>query len=498
MFLNLSYKIDYLNTLLTILYILVLLYITFRINKRYIPELHNFILPGLFLVKLGFAGLFVYIYTYYYGDGILIEDAGDYMHDSKILHDVFSQSPRDFFQLFFNLNKNPEFVESYLGETTKWLGGEHLLFNDTRNILRVNTLFHFLSNGTVFIHFIFFSFLSLLGSFELFQWLKKKTTLAPILLIALITLVPTLAFWTSSIIKEPLLLFGLSVFYRGLFDDISLRKKGVRMVIGGLFVLAFKPYVFFCLVIGLVYYLIYLRTKKPWFSLLIFTGLSLVLFFSFSNKITHLVTNKQADFMNVANGGLYISPDDSHLYYIELENMEHFQISEKEDSAFLLSPVDAFYMKANEKYERFPIQLNEVGQAFEVYLILGGANSKLELTYINNNTVQLIKNIPQALFNTFIEPLPKKGGSIMQLVSFFINILFLLALTSLMFYRKTLNKKEIGITLMLSLFILSLSITIGLVSTVSGAIVRYMLPVQLSIICIFALLFSKEKSTREK
>lgn len=450
-------------------------------------------LPGLFLIKLGFAALYVYIYTYYYGDGVLIEDAGDYIHDSKILHDVFYQSPRDFFQLFFNLNKNPEFVESYLGETTKWLGGEHLLFNDTRNILRINTLFHFLSNGVVFIHFILFSFLSLLGSFELFQWLKKKTTLAPLFLIALITLIPTVAFWTSSIIKEPLLIVGLSVFFRGVFDELSTKKRIPRILIGGLFILGFKPYVFLCVLIALIYYLIYLKTKKPWLSLLLFSGTFLVLFFSFSSKITHVVTNKQADFMNVANGGLYISPDENHLYYIEVENMDHFMLSEQEDSAFLRAPVDAFYMKANEKHERFPIRLEEVGQVFEVYLILGGANSKLELTYINFSTVQLIKNIPQALFNTFVEPLPKKGGSIMQLASFFINILFLLAMISLVFYRKKINTKERGVVIMLCIFILSLSITIGLVSTVSGAIVRYMLPVQLSMICVFALLFSKNK-----
>src|SRR5690554_7588790 len=88
------------------------------------PRINKMTLSLLFLVKFAYALFFLYVYTYYYGGGELTADAGMFFKESKILHDVFAQSPGDFFQFLFGLNDDPEFINKYLDNTTHWNGGQ--------------------------------------------------------------------------------------------------------------------------------------------------------------------------------------------------------------------------------------------------------------------------------------------------------------------------------------------------------------------------------------
>lgn len=481
--------------MIIIFYIVALLTVFYWINKKYTFELPKFTLSGLFAVKIAYAFFFLYVYTYHYGGGELTADAGVFFKESQVLYSVFQQSPYDFFQFLFGLNDDIAFIDKYLSSTMHWNGGERFLPNDSRHVIRVNALMMFISNGEVIVHFLLFSFASFMGGIDLYQWLKKKSKLPPILLISILTLAPSLAFWSSSIIKEPLMILGLCIFLRGVFDAISMPRKAWRIILGGILTIAFKPYVFICLLLVIIYYFTFGKWfKRQWLAILCFGGLGIAIFLltGYSKKFAYVISNQQEDFINLRDGGLYLHGDEEHYYYIYYSNRSHFEIKNKE--ATLLEPVGAYYMKKNENFERFPIQLKEVGKTYPIYLQLAETGSKVEVTLIRDNFWQMLLNIPEAIFNSFFQPIPNKKSTWLQYPAFFENILFAIAmaLTFIVYPRKR-SQKENRLIATLLLFAAFIAMIVGWTTPVSGAIVRYIIPAHVALLIVIGIAFDYDK-----
>ncbi|PKR81721.1 hypothetical protein CW751_04120 [Brumimicrobium salinarum] len=483
------WKGDVLGIPLIIVYILLLLGFSYWLNKKYIPELSNLSLPVLFLCKFCFALFFLYVYTYHYGGGELTADAGMFFRESKLLYEVFNESPHAFFQFLFGLNNDIDFINQYLQETTHWNGGDRFLPNDSRHVIRVNALIHFISTGQVVIHFLILSFFSFLGGFDLFQWLKKKSTIPPLGLLVMLTLAPSLAFWGSSIIKEPLMILGTCILIRGVFDEISIKNRVWRIVLGLILTFAFKPYVVICLLMALIYY--YLLSpffKRQWLAMLFFAGLGIgtLIVTNYSDKMAYVIANQQEDFINLRDGGLYLYGDNDHIYYIYYAHRKYFSF--ENDSATLKEPVDAFYMEKNENFKRYPIKLIDVGKSYPVYLSLAETGSSVDVTLIEDSFGQLLLNIPEALFNSFLQPIPNKKSTWLQFSAFFENILYLImAVFTFFIFPRNSSKKENRIIASMSLFALFIAMIVGWTTPVSGAIVRYIVPAHIGILIIFAL-----------
>ena len=98
-----------------------------------------------FSLKFGAGLIFLFIYTKYYGHGSLSADAGDFMSESKVLNDVFKQSPSDYFKLLFGWGDQSELIANYLSETKHWDAGAQSLLNDNRFLLKIHSLIHFFS-----------------------------------------------------------------------------------------------------------------------------------------------------------------------------------------------------------------------------------------------------------------------------------------------------------------------------------------------------------------
>ncbi|WP_123776125.1 hypothetical protein [Brumimicrobium aurantiacum] len=476
-------------------YTLLFLWLTYSINKKHILDLPVYTLPGLFLVKIGFALFFLYVYTYHYGGGELTADAGMFFNESRILHDVFYASPKAFFQFLFGLNNDPELINKYLEATSHWNGGDRFLPNDSRHILRINALLYFISNGEVFIHFLFFSFASFMGGVDVFQWLKKKSNIPQWILLVALTLAPSLAFWSSSIIKEPLMIFGLFILIRALFDNLSPSRRLWRIIIGLLLTVSIKPYALICLLAALIYHFIFSRLfKNLWLSLSFYLalGISILAVSGYGDKIAYIIANQQEDFINLRDGGLYLNGDDKHYYYIYHSNRDHFEF--KNNTATLIEPVGAYYMKKNENFERFPMQLNEVGKTYSIYLSLAKTGSKVDVTLIKDDYWQMIKNIPEAIYNSFVQPIPNRKSTWLQYPAFIENILFIiLFIMSFVIYPRSLNQSDKRILITLSLFGAFVAMIVGWTTPVSGAIVRYIIPAHIAILILLAMKLDYKK-----
>ena len=134
------------------------------------------------------------------------------MYESEILHNVFKDSPINYFKFLFGL-ENREMIHHYLSATHHWDAGFGTLINDSQNVIRVHSLIHFFSFGYVTIHIMVVAFFSLLASKFLFRTFRDYIQLPGNLLFWIFVLTPSILFWTSGILKEPFMFFDQPWFH---------------------------------------------------------------------------------------------------------------------------------------------------------------------------------------------------------------------------------------------------------------------------------------------
>ena len=205
----------------------IFLFLLFILLFRYVPQLrveglNNWTQSLGFVVKMGAGFYFLYVYTTIYGNGALSADAGAFMEESLILHDVFWTSPFDYIKLLIGWDSNDILMFKYLSETSHWDPGSQAILSDNRNILRVHSLIHFISFNRVNIHLLIMCSISLVGVKQLYLAIKDHTRIKNFYVYLILLVFPSVLFWTSSILKEPLMFLGLALFVRGVLQLVLL------------------------------------------------------------------------------------------------------------------------------------------------------------------------------------------------------------------------------------------------------------------------------------
>ena len=485
--------------LLTI-YFLVFLFLTYRIGRAYFSDVSSLAIPVIFVIRCGLALFFLYVYTYHYGGGELTADAGRFFTEAQQMKAVFHQNSSDFFQLMFGIENNNELAAQYLDKGHHWFADYNFTPMDSRNVVRANTLLLFLSNGEILIHFLFFTFIALLGVLDISHWLIKQLSLPKKWIVIIACLIPGVAFWSSSILKEPLLLFGFSIVLRAVFDNsLAFRHASLRYTIGIPLMLLFKPYVLMIL----APFILYKWVVAPWFKttfwkgVIIYAGASFIflLISGLGSLFVNSISTQQLKFINIKQGGLYLKAPDAAHYYVLYENSNHFIIDN--NTATLAKPTKALKVKNNQDRQHNTVQLENIGQEYPVIAFLTVPGSGIDITPIFGSSTTMITMIPEVLFNTLIRPLPSDKGSWLKYLAFAENILVAICvLLSFIFFRRTLNLEEKIIVFCLLGFSLSLFLIVGWTTPVLGASVRYKVPALLTLIMATLFILDWEKIKR--
>lgn len=482
------------------------LFVLFTLMFRFIPQLR---IEGLnpwsqsigYGVKIAAGFSFLYIYTKFYGNGALSADAGAFMKESLILNNVFWESPLDYFKLIIGWDSNDHLMYQYLSETNHWDPGAQAILSDNRNILRVHSLIHFFSRNMVSIHVLVMSVISLIGIKQFYLAAKDHSEIPPKYLYAILLLFPSVLFWTSSILKEPLMFLGLGLFARGIMQISLSRKKKIGLVSGGtLLLLAFKPYILFCILPAVLFYFIYILIPK-WKVLISFAVLLIIgVIGAFAlpnqrNKFVHTLSWKQYDFKNVGKGGIH-ALGDSCFYYFDQDQLSELII--EGDSVSIDKEITAKVIYPGSIDDPTPIRLYPTGQKWYIYFENDRSDGFIETTKINDSFIRLIKNIPEALFNSLLRPHIGDPGSWLKYPAMIEVLVLFLFLGYTLFYRRQLNEREVGIVWSLLLFAILLALMIGWVTPVLGAIVRYRIPSFIALLYIGLMLYrNRSKSLQQ-
>lgn len=316
-------------------------------------------------------------------------------------------------------------------------------------------------------------------------------------LFLLLLLFPSVLFWTSGILKEPILFLGLGLLARSILGNDNSRKRIILGGIGILLIIGFKPYIIVALLPALIFYGIYRIMPKykiiAAISILFIAVSSSILFFpKMRDRVTHVLSMKQYDFKNVAKGGLHaLNMSDSSFYYFETEQFEFLMI--EEDSVRIKKELDAVILRQGSLDFPQKVHLKPSNDKWPIYFINKKSDGYIELTMIKGSFSQLIKNIPEALINSLFRPFFNDPGGRLKYPALFETLLLFLFLLYAALKRRKISGNDKALILSIVLFVLTLSLIIGWVTPVLGAIVRYRFPAYLGILIIAIFIINPSK-----
>lgn len=450
--------------------------------------------------KMLLSCLFIYIYTHYYGSGTLTADPEAFMRESQLLRSVADTSFADYLRFLVGM-ESPEMVTRYLSETMHWSSGDLTLINDSKNVIRVNSLLLFISGGSVYFHAFFLSLFSLLGFREVYLTFRTQVQLPSRLFWWLLILMPSLIFWTGSMLKEPLLLVGLCLVIRAWLGKLTVVQRSWRWVLGILLMLAFKPYVIICLIPAFIVYYMgkwFFRSRAIW-SVLVFLGfmsLLLALFPQQREKTVHYLTRKQFDFINIGQGGLHAYAD-TCFFYFRPDQFHLLRIRTTDSFVWLKEPAKAKQVMFGRAHPFKDVWLQPNDQRWIIYFQSRGCASHVEVTPINNSFRQLLLSIPEAFSNAAFRPFfGDPGGWLKYFAIAETLVLFVCVAYCFRFWKRT-DRNTRLIVVSLLVFAVVLLLLIGWVTPVLGAIVRYRIPAYFALLVAGLLLYKKKETKHE-
>jgi hypothetical protein len=278
------------------------------------------------------------------------------------------------------------------------------------SMVRINALIRLISFGSHPVHFIVFSFLSFIGCYHLFKFFERETIVHEYLLILVIFLMPGILFWTSGAHKEAIVIFLTGVIFNKISEIIHNNDSIGKWILVLAFIAILGFIRFYTMTVMLPGLIaFYVSGKTRVNPLLIFSGLY----------------------------GLFI--------------------------------ISAVIFDINSDGFRFAEEITIRQNSF----IRSHGDTSFPLQEVSNSWTNIIKLIPQALFNPLVRPLPGTCHNLLcqlacaESIIYIVIFLFLLVRIKgqeLLYNRTVLLCISVG---------LCLTLLIGLIVNNSGAIVRY-------------------------
>lgn len=469
-----------------LLFFIYLFVLGFLLRKYRFFRTENFRGFGIYLVLLIKMGLAILLYQ---NPLESFKDSQIYLNDSRVLSNLFWQSPSDFFSVFFHLSDAQNLDLKFMQNTNYWSHDTAGFLSEKRNVIRINALFQLLSFQNPYVVFLWNAVVSILGLNLFYSALRRICNDPNDLLFLLIFLLPSTLLWTSNIMKESYMLLGLGLLFYGILNSGSIKKRLLYLTSGLLLILLFRQFIALGFALGL---LIYIALSLPTFKsrligLFALGTIGAFLTVALLHEITASISRKQRDFIELATGGIVLKDGD---LYCRIESPEqgHLEIIQGKDKnvyAKILKKIvaNAYYEHSKAK----TLFLEPSDKLWYVWVYQKPSGSRIDVTPIDNDPIQLLKNIPEALINTFLRPWPKDPP---QSITKWYFILENYLLWGLLIIGWTKSKSSLykNVLVIFAASCLIIGLFIGWTTPVIGAIVRYKLPIVLSFIAMSWLL----------
>lgn len=403
------------HSLLVAAWIIIFLILIRRWKFLHLPGVPIRWLQLAFLLRFigGIAIWLVYTYHYTYRD---TSDAFRYFDDAMLIYGCLPEEPLHYFKFIFGFGLDDPALTPVLEQFRGWHSSyTYGLANDNPTVIRINAVIALFSFGYYHVHTAFMAFFSMIGLVGIIKFFKPQEGKFQKWIFLSVMIFPTVLFWGSGVLKEPLLIAGLGLFLVFLQKTADKKYWAFAVLLPLLyFVLHIKPYAGLTLIPGVICYwiLVYSQAKFTWLKVaLVHLSLFLIALHATpvfkAGDLLYILQKKQQDFYNVAR---------------EYDAGSVIQIPKPESS------------------------------------------------------IDLITQAPGALFRAYLRPHLLEAKSVFYLANALENIIIAILFIALIigFYQMGKNPKPewvLGLS-----FIVLLGVLIGEIVPVLGAVVRYKLP----------------------
>lgn len=207
------------------------------------------------------------------------------------------------------------------------------------------------------------------------------------------------------------------------------------------------------------------------------------------------VSYKQQDLINVAKGGVFFV-NDSAFCAFDYEDFDHFNYRAEAKKISVNTRTKGEYKLFGERTFR-PFTVEPDSTEYDVYLVMPPSETYVDVTPIQHQPTQLLKNTPLAIFNVILRPLPSDNGKFFKCLLFIENLALLGFLILVLFQQRKLVAGERRWLFFVSISAILLILIIGWTTPIIGAVIRYkMAPQLLLILAAFILWRPSIKSTQ--
>ncbi len=458
-----------------------------------------FVCLFLFKLLIGVGLIFFYQSNYNQRE---TSDVFKYFDDSKKLNEIAYISPSSYLKLLVSDDTGDIKAKNHLDLLKNWKNKteEHIkftknkgndLFNSQRTIIRLNSLFHFVSFNNIYIHTLFMCLIGFIGQVLLFKSFIVFNKDRRFELLIAIFLVPSIAIWSSGLLKESIIFFALGLFVYNFLNRNSL--VNILLVLLSLLLLVFSKFYIalilcFALFLYFTSYLLY-KNKLSAIGLLLFSAIVLILF---NNKAFETIASKMNNESNIGRGGYFLSDN------INSKNDIYIDYNDFNNAYPGLNLNDSIVLKKGIKYYTYndgkinlssPLINNNENRSYYLLLFYYPAGSFIDLPELDASFKSFLMFFPYALKNAFLEPLCFSNNSKLYLLFFIENIMVLLVLAlGFLFLDYSKNKKVILFNLS---FAFALLLLIGYTTPIIGNIVRYKAPAITFLLITIALFYNR-------
>lgn len=414
------------------------------------------------------------------------------LHDAKVMYSALPEHPMDFIKMIFGMHSEFDtdpLYEPYFDKIEKWgradVTGDFFL-NDNRTPIRVNAIIMLFSFGNYAVHAFVMLAISFIGQFAFYKTFKHYFAKKEIILAIILFLTPSILFWTSGVLKEPIAICLLGLFtysFFKLFVHYQIQTKYIFLFVVSCFLfLIIKPYILVLLIVPLTLFALVKSYKIKRVFLFYITSLVLiygtgivVLKYVFRKDVLNTIVVRQNDFVSLSKGGWFFIRGDKYVR-LEYKDSTHFKLVDREKALFQLDRHSAFmYWNTHNLRDTIYETNNKDTSYFDLRAVCAPAGSAIFVDRLQYNVESFAKLIPQSFYNVLCKPFFYDSKSVLELMASFENLCFLLFFVLCFIFKDKLivdkNLLYCCIAIVISSFIL-----IGITTTVIGAVVRYKIP----------------------
>lgn len=404
------------NIISAVCWVTILSVVAIRTNIFGKDTLQRRIFTGLWLLKI-LVGVGVWaIYTFYYTDRTT-SDIYRFFADSTVIYNTLFTAPGHYFRLILDGGETPDLLP-YLDAMNNWYKSfDEGFVNENRTLIRFNALLMPFTAGSYFGNMVIVCFLGVWGQAFLYRQVLPLVAVSPIFLFVLANLWPSQLFWTSALMKEPLVMASLA-FCVGM----AVKYK--------------KEHEWKWLVYALVFFVAVLYSK-------FYVGVAL-----FFPLLTFVCIRQNIGLTKLTT---YFAAGIFLLYF----------------SAWGMGKLFPNYdVIATIAYKQ---------QAFANVAAMSNAGSAFYIEPLSPDLWSIITMIPIGMVNAMFRPFPQDSAGVMEWAAVLENLVFILIVVWLAL-RINLKSPLLGLAMALLIFGLVIFVLGGITVNISGALVRYKMP----------------------